>query len=79
VAQPLPHPLFGLVNSSVLFKTTDPRVVSTLRKTVSGLDAVLWGRLSGPAPKQAIVSFGHLARPLPASTDPAPAKVRLVD
>jgi DNA helicase HerA-like ATPase len=77
--QHLPSQLFGLVNSYILHKITDPQVVSTLQRTVSGIDAGLWGRLPGLAPGQAIVSFPHLSRPLLVAIDPAPGKLRLVD
>ncbi len=77
--QHLPRQLFGLVNSYVLHKITDPQVVQTLRHTVSGIDEALWRRLPGLAPGQAIVSFPHLARPLLVAIDPAPAQLRLVD
>lgn len=77
--QHLPRQLFGLVNSYVLHKITDPQVVSTLQRTVSGIDASLWSRLPGLAPGQAIVSFPHMTRPLLVSMDPTPAKLRLID
>ncbi|HEY5313916.1 MAG TPA: hypothetical protein VIK18_15410, partial [Pirellulales bacterium] len=77
--QHLPAALFGLVNSYILHKITDPQVVSTLQRTVSGIDVGLWKRLSGLAPGQAIVSCPHLARPLLVAVDPAPSKLRLVD
>jgi hypothetical protein len=77
--QHLPRQLFGLVNSYILHKITDAEVVSTLRRTVSGIDAGLWNRLTGLAPGQAIVSFPHMARPLLVSIDPSPAELRLVD
>jgi len=77
--QHLPAQVFGLVNSYVLHKITDPQVVSTLRRTVSGIDDSLWKRLPGLAPGQAIVSFPHMTRPLLVSIDPTPAKLRLVD
>jgi DNA helicase HerA-like ATPase len=77
--QHLPRQIFGLVNSYILHKITDPQVVATLRKTVSGIDEGLWGRLPGLAPGQAIVSFPHMTRPLLASIDPGGAKLRLVD
>ena len=77
--QHLPRQIFGLVNSYILHKITDPQVVATLRKTVSGIDEGLWQRLPGLAPGQAIVSFPHMTRPLLASIDPAGAKLRLVD
>jgi len=77
--QHLPRQVFGLVNSYILHKITDAEVVSTLRRTVSGIDAGLWDRLTGLAPGQAIVSFPHMARPLLVSIDPTPAELRLVD
>lgn len=77
--QHLPRQLFGLVNSYILHKITDPQVVSTLHRTVSGIDESLWNRLSGLAPGQAVVSFPHMTRPLLVSIDPTPAKLRLVD
>lgn len=77
--QHLPRQVFGLVNSYILHKITDAEVVSTLRRTVSGIDAGLWDRLTGLAPGQAIVSFPHMARPLLTSIDPTPAELRLVD
>jgi DNA helicase HerA-like ATPase len=77
--QHLPRQVFGLVNSYILHKITDPQVVHALRKTVSGIDEGLWDRLPGLAPGQAIVSFPHMTRPLLVSVDPAPAKLRLID
>jgi uncharacterized protein len=77
--QHLPRQVFGLVNSYILHKITDPLVVSTLRRTVSGIDEGLWNRLPGLAPGQAIVSFPHMARPLLVSIDPASAELRLTD
>lgn len=62
--QHLPRQIYGLVNSYILHKITDPQVVRDLRQTVSGIDESLWGRLTSLAPGQAIVSFPHLARPL---------------
>ena len=77
--QHLPRQVFGLVNSYILHKITDADVVSTLRRTVSGIDEGLWNRLPGLAPGQAIVSFPHMARPLLVSIDPTPSELRLVD
>ncbi|HLZ71487.1 MAG TPA: ATP-binding protein [Dehalococcoidia bacterium] len=77
--QHLPRQVFGLVNSYVLHKITDPQVVSTLQRTVSGIDASLWQRLPGLAPGQAIVSFPHLTKPLLVSIHPTPARLRLID
>jgi hypothetical protein len=77
--QHLPRQVLGLCNNFVLHKLTDPQVVSTLRHTVSGIDESLWARLPGLTPGQALVSFGHMARPLLASIDPAPCKLRMAD
>jgi DNA helicase HerA-like ATPase len=77
--QHLPRQVFGLVNSYILHKITDPQVVSTLQRTVSGIDEGLWKKLPGLAPGQAIVSFPHMAQPLLVSVHPAPAKLRLAD
>jgi hypothetical protein len=74
--QHLPRQVFGLVNSYILHKITDAEVVSTLRRTVSGIDAGLWDRLTGLAPGQAIVSFPHMTRPLLVSIDPTTAELR---
>ncbi len=77
--QHLPRQVFGLINSYMLHKITDPQVVSTLKRTVGDVDEGLWSRLSALAPGQAIVSFPHMTRPLLISVDPSPAKLRLVD
>ncbi len=77
--QHLPRQVFGLVNSYILHKITDPGVISTLRRTVSGIDEGLWNKIPGLAPGQAIASFPHLARPLMISVDPSPAELRLAD
>jgi hypothetical protein len=77
--QHLPRAVLGLVNNYVLHKLTDPQVISTLRHTVSGVDEALWSRLPGLAAGQAIVSMGHMARPILTSIDPAPCRLRMVE
>jgi hypothetical protein len=77
--QHLPRQILGLCNNFILHKITDPQVAATLRKSIAGIDDGLWNRLPGLAPGQAIVSCGHMTRPLLVSIDPAPAKLRLVD
>jgi hypothetical protein len=79
VPQQLPRQIYGLVNSYVLHKITDPQVVRDLKQTVSGIDESLWRRLPSLAQGQAIVSFPHMARPLLVAIDPAPCKLRMVD
>jgi hypothetical protein len=74
----LPRELFGLVNNYILHKITDPHVVASLRHTVSGIDEPLWARLAGLAPGQAVVSLGHMARPVLVSIDPVPCRLRMI-
>ena len=77
--QHLPREVLGLCNNYILHKLTDPQVVAALRQTVSGIDEGLWTRLPGLAPGQAIVSFGHMSRPLLVVDGPGPCKLRMVD
>ena len=77
--QHLPRQVFGLVNSYLLHKITDPQVVSILKRTVSGIDDNLWRQVPGLAPGQAIAAFPHMTRPLLVAVDPSPAKLRLID
>jgi DNA helicase HerA-like ATPase len=77
--QHLPRQVFGLVNSFILHKISDPLVVQALKKMVPGIDEGLWNKLPGLVPGQAIVSFPHMARPLLVSVDPAPVKLRMID
>jgi DNA helicase HerA-like ATPase len=77
--QHLPRQVFGLVNSYILHKITDPQVVSTLKRTVSGIDDSLWRQIPGLAPGQAIAAFPHMTRPLLVAIDPSPVKLRLID
>lgn len=77
--QHLPRQVFGLVNSYILHKITDPEVVRTLERTVSGIDDGQWKKLPGLAPGQAIVSFPHMAKPLLVAIDPTTVKLRLLD
>jgi len=75
----LPRQVLSLCNNFILHKLTDPQVVQLLRHAVSGIDDALWARLSGLAPGQAIVSFGHMARPILTAVDPSPCKLRMID
>jgi DNA helicase HerA-like ATPase len=79
LAQHLPRQVLGLVNSFILHKISDPQVVASLRKTISGIDEGLWSRLPALAPGQAIASFPHMTRPLLVSVDPARSELRLAE
>jgi hypothetical protein len=75
----LPKQVLGLCNSFILHKLTDPAVVTTLRRTVGGVDDGLWDRLPNLAPGQAVAAFPHFTRPLLVSVDPAPGRLRMTD
>ncbi|MEA2527055.1 MAG: hypothetical protein QOF73_4282 [Thermomicrobiales bacterium] len=77
--QHLPNQLIGLVNNWVIHKISDAAVVSSLKRSVSGIDDSLWDRLPSLAPGQAIVSCAHMQRPVLTSIDPTPAKLRMVE
>jgi hypothetical protein len=77
--QHLPRAVFALVNNYILHKLNDPHTINALRSTVNGVDESLWVRLSGLAPGQAIVSLGHMTRPVLTSIDPAPCRLRMVE
>jgi DNA helicase HerA-like ATPase len=77
--QHLPRELLGLINNYILHKINDATTISSLQKSIAGIDESLWRHLPGLAPGQAIVSFTHMARPLLVAVDPATAKLRMVD
>jgi hypothetical protein len=77
--QHLPRSVLAMCNNFILHKLTDPQVIASLKQTVSGVDDSLWARLPALAPGQAVVSFGHLARPVLTSIDPSASKLRLMD
>lgn len=77
--QHLPNQLIGLVNNWIIHKIGDAGVISSLKRSVSGIDDSLWDRLPSLAPGQAIVSCTHMHRPVLTSIDPTPAKLRMVE
>src|SRR5262249_468156 len=77
--QHVPRAVLRLCNNFILRKLTNPHVENEWSHTVRGIDEALWSRLPGLAPGQAVVSFGHMARPLLVAVDPAPCKLRMVD
>ncbi len=77
--QHLPRQVLALCNNFILHKLTDPYVVAGLKHAVSGVDESLWARLPALAAGQAIVSMGHLARPVLTSIDPAGCRLRMAD
>lgn len=77
--QHLPDEVLGLINSFILHKISDANVVSQLKRSIGGVDASLWNRLSNLAPGQAIVSTPSLSRSLLVAMDPSPCKLLMVD
>lgn len=77
--QHLPREVLGLVNNHILHKINDEAVIRNLRHVIPGIDEGQWRRLPALAPGQAVVSLTHMARPLLASIDPAPCRLRMVD
>ena len=75
--QRLPDELFGLINNYVLHRINDANTISRLRRSIGGIDAPLWDRVTSLAPGQAVVSFTHLTRPMLATVDPSPSRLRM--
>lgn len=75
----LPPQVMGLINNWVLHRISDADTISRLRRTVAGVDDALWQRVPGLPPGQAIVSFTSMTRPVLASIDPTPAKLRMLE
>jgi hypothetical protein len=49
-----------------------------LKRSIAGVNDALWQRLPSLAAGQAIVSFTTFARPVQATIDPTPCKLRMV-
>jgi hypothetical protein len=77
--QHLPREVLAMCNNFILHKLTDPAVIASLKHTVSGVEDSLWARLPGLAAGQAVVSFGHMTRPVLASIDPSACKLRMTE
>ena len=77
--QHLPDELFSLVNNYILHKIGDSNVIARLRRSVGGIDESLWDRLPSLAPGQAIISAMGMTRPMLATINPTPCKLRLIE
>lgn len=76
--QHLPDEVMGLINNWILHKVGDAGVVARLKRSIAGVNEGLWQRLPSLAAGQAIVSFTTFARPVQATIDPTPCKLRMV-
>ena len=77
--QHLPDELLGLMNNYVLHRINDANTISRLRRSIGGIDAGLWDRVTSLAPGQAVVSFTHLARAMLVTVDPTQCRLRMAE
>ena len=77
--QHLPDELLGLMNNYVLHRMNDANTISRLRRSIGGIDAGLWERVTSLAPGQAVVSFTHLARAMLVTVDPTQCRLRMAE
>ena len=77
--QHLPDELLGLLNNYVLHRMNDANTIGRLRRSIGGIDAGLWERVTSLAPGQAVVSFTHLARAMLVTVDPTQCRLRMAE
>ena len=77
--QHLPDELLGLLNNYVLHRMNDANTISRLRRSIGGIDAGLWERVTSLAPGQAVVSLTHLARAMLVTVDPTQCRLRMAE
>ena len=77
--QHLPDELLGLLNNYVLHRINDANTIIRLRRSIGGIDAGLWERVTSLAPGQAVVSFTHLSRAMLVSVDPTQCRLRMAE
>ena len=77
--QHLPDELLGLLNNYVLHRINDSNTISRLRRSIGGIDAGLWERVTSLAPGQAVVSFTHLSRAMLVTVDPTQCRLRMAE
>ena len=77
--QRLPDELLGLMNNYILHRINDANTIARLRRSIGNIDAPLWERVTSLAPGQAIISFAHLTRPMLATIDPSPSRLRMAE
>ena len=77
--QHLPDELLGLMNNYVLHRINDANTISRLRRSIGGIDAGLWERVTSLAPGQAVVSFTHLSRAMLVTVDPTQCRLRMAE
>ena len=77
--QHLPDELLGLLNNYILHRINDANTISRLRRSIGGIDAGLWERVTSLAPGQAVVNFTHLSRAMLITVDPTQCRMRMAE
>ena len=77
--QQLPDDLLGLMNNYVLHRINDSNTIGRLRRSIGGIDAGLWDRVTSLAPGQAVVNFTHLSRAMLVTVDPTQSRLRMAE
>jgi len=77
--QHLPDEVLALINSYILHKIGDANTISTLKRSIGGIDEGMWEKVRNLAPGQAIVRIEGVSRPLMVAIDPTPCRLRMID
>ncbi len=77
--QHLPDELLGLLNNYILHRINDSNTISRLRRSIGGIDAGLWERMTALAPGQAVVHFTHFSRAMLLTVDPTQCRLRMAE
>ena len=75
--QRLPDELSGLMSNYILHRINDANTIARLRRSIGGIGAPLWDRLTSLAPSQAVVRFTHLTHSMLVTVDPSPSRLRM--
>jgi len=77
--QHLPDEVLALINSYILHKIGDANTISTLKRSIGGIDETMWDRVRNLSAGQAVVKVEGVSRALMVTIDPTPCKLRMVD
>ena len=77
--QHLPEEVLGLINNYILHKITDANVITRLKRSIGGIDESLWDKVPNLSPGQALVSMSSMTRPLLATINPTPCRLRMTE
>jgi DNA helicase HerA-like ATPase len=77
--QHLPQDVLGLVNNLIVHKIGSDEVVRRLKSLGGDIGDVMWQRVKGLSPGQALIKLESMPRPLIAAMDPAPCRLLMID